>query len=177
MPHNNFGEIRIPDDRIATWKKRFPDSFEPSSAQLTFAIRALAQRINDHANEWLAPFDLTAKKFNYLATVCSDEGAGMTILELGSLVHTSSGTVTTMINALERDGLVRRSVNRDDGRSVRIRATKKGHRVIERAWPVHHSNIEDMVADLSLKERDGLLATLISLGEKLTEAKADETHP
>jgi hypothetical protein len=147
MPRNNFGEIRIPDDRIATWTKRFPDSFEPSSAQLTFAIRALAQRINDHANEWLAPFGLTAKKFNYLATICSNEGEGMTILELGTLVHTSSGTVTTMINALERDGLVRRSVNRN----------------------VHHRNIEDMVVDLSPEARAGLLATLIALGEKLTE--------
>ncbi|HEV8022910.1 MAG TPA: MarR family transcriptional regulator [Candidatus Lustribacter sp.] len=172
MPRNNFGEIRIPDDRIATWRRRFPDSFEPSGAQLTFAIRALAQRINDHANEWLAPYGLTAKKFNYLATICSNEGEGMTILELGALVHTSSGTVTTMINALERDGLVRRSVNRDDGRSVRIQATKKGHRAIEEAWSVHHRNIEDMVVDLSLEERAALLDTLIALGEKLTDREA-----
>lgn len=172
MPRNDFGEIRIPDDRIASWKKRFPDSFEPSSAQLTFAIRALAQRINDHANAWLAPFGLTAKKFNYLATVCSNDGDGMTILELGGLVHTSSGTVTTMINALERDGLVKRSVNRDDGRSVRIRATKKGRTAIERAWPVHHRNIEEMVADLSREERARLLATLVSLGERLTKREA-----
>ena len=172
MPRNNFGAMRIPDDRITTWKKRFPDSFEPSSAQLTFAIRALAQRINDHANEWLTPFGLTAKKFNYLATICSNDGEGMTILELGALVHTSSGTVTTMVNALERDGLVRRTANRDDGRSVRLVATKKGRTAIEKAWSVHHRNIEDMVAELSLKERAGLLATLVSLGEKLAQREA-----
>ena len=167
MPRNDFGQIRIPDEHVATLKQRFPTSFEPSSTQLTFAIRALAQRINDHANEWLAPFGLTAKKFNYLASLSSGEGDGMTVAELGALVHTSSGTVTTMLNALERDGLVRRSANRDDGRSVRVALTKKGQAAIERAWAVHHGNIEEMFAGLSARERDALLETLVSLGEKL----------
>jgi DNA-binding MarR family transcriptional regulator len=167
LPRNDFGVILIPEERIEAWQRRFPGSFEADGAQLTFAVRALAQRINDHANEWLAPFGLTAKKFNYLATICSDDGAGMTLLELGTLIHTSSGTVTTMINALERDGLVKRSINRDDARSVRILPTRKGRNAVEKAWAVHHRNIDAVVAGLTPPQRRALLDSLVTLGERL----------
>jgi len=173
MPPNDFGVILIPEERIGAWQRRFPDSFEPSSAQLIFAIRALAQRTNDHANEWLAPFGLTAVKFNYRATICSEDGDGMTTTELGTLVHTSSGTVTTMINALERDGFVKRNVNRDDARSVRVAATKKGRTTIDKAWSVHHRNIEDMAAGLTMQQRTALLDSLVTLGENLARRTAD----
>ena len=34
----------------------------------------------------------------------------MTLLEIGALLHTSSGTVTTMVKVLERSGLVKRNI-------------------------------------------------------------------
>ncbi len=167
MPRNDFGVILIPEPRIAAWQRRFPN-FDPGGAQLAFAIRALAQRINDNANEWLAPYGLTATKFTYLATICSEDGDGLTTLELGTLVHTSSGTVTTMINALERDGFVKRNLNRDDARSVRVQATKKGREVMDKAWAVHHRNYDRMIAGLSDRKRVALLEALVTLGENLT---------
>jgi DNA-binding MarR family transcriptional regulator len=166
VPRNDFGVILIPEDRIASWQRRFPD-FDPGGAQLAFAIRSLAQRINDNANEWLAPYGLTATKFTYLATICSEDGEGLTTLELGTLVHTSSGTVTTMVKALERDGFVKRNVNREDARSVRIQATKKGRNLMDKAWSVHHRNIDDMVAGLSERKRTMLLEALVTVGANL----------
>jgi len=170
MPRNKFGELLIPSERIAAWQRRFP-SFEPSSAQLIFSIRALAQRINDNANEWLAPFGLTATKFNYLAVICSVEREGMTLLEIGALVRTSSGTVTTMVKVLERDGFVKRSVNRDDGRSIRIKPTSKGRAAIENAWALHHRNIETIVAGMSRAKRAELLTSVVALGGRLEDHK------
>ena len=174
MPLRSFGAVLVPKDRVAAWQRRYPNSFDPGAAQLMFAIRALAQRINDNANEWLAPFGLTAKRFNYLATLCSDEGVGMTLIELGNFVHTSSGTVTTMVNALEREGLVKRTANPDDARSFRIRPTKKAYSILEKAWAFHHQRIDEIVGTLTAHEKSTLLELLVRLGARLDELGTEE---
>lgn len=93
----------------------------------------------------------------------------MTLLEIGALVHTSSGTVTTMVKMLERDGVVKRNINREDGRSVRIKPTSKGRVTIEKAWALHHRNIETIVAGMSRAKRAALLNSVVALGGRLED--------
>src|SRR5580698_1130701 len=111
MPRKRPRTLLIPKDQLDALVRDFGKDFNPANARLFFAVRALAQRINDRANEWLAPLETTATKFNYLAVLYAKRATGLTLNELSTFVHTSNATVTSMIDSLEREALVARSQN------------------------------------------------------------------
>ena len=47
---------------------------------------------------------MTARQYNYLSVIYVEER--VTPNEIGTLIHTANPTVTSMLNALERDGLI-----------------------------------------------------------------------
>ena len=59
-------------------------------------------------------------------------GGDRTITELAEAEQVSRPTISRVVDGLESMGLARRVPNPDDARSVRIRATTKGRRVMER---------------------------------------------
>src|ERR687884_2200417 len=57
-------------------------------------------------------------------------GGARTLGELAAAEQVRPATMTRIVQALEREGLVRREPDRDDGRVVRLHATAKGERVM-----------------------------------------------
>jgi DNA-binding MarR family transcriptional regulator len=142
-------------------RRRFPETFDHDGVQATFSVRALAQRINDYANAWLAPLGLNAAKYNYLAALYFHPGGVATLSEITRLIHTSHAAVTLMINALVKDGLVQRLANPRDRRSSLVRLTPKGKRIAEQAVPLHCGSIELGLRDISAKDRKELVRLLL----------------
>lgn len=151
--------ILIPAENVARSRRDFP-GYDVERIQVFHAVRALAQRMNDATTGWLAPFGLSAAKFNYLVVLYARRDAPMTPNELMSYVHTVSGTVTNMIDALVRDGLVTRKVNPADGRSRVIALTPKGERLAVKAATEHHRRITAALGGISKREARTLLASL-----------------
>lgn len=161
--------IAVPDDQITAIVAAFPGVFDPDTHRALFALRATAQRINDRANEWLAQFGLNVGKYNYLVALMSSPDHRRTLNELGTLIHTSSATVTGMVAALERDALVRRVANPSDGRSTIAQLTPKGEALLREAMVPHQRNIEASMQDVSRAERRELFALLLKLGAGFAE--------
>jgi DNA-binding MarR family transcriptional regulator len=156
--------LRLPDEMLAKQAALFPETFERHSIVALFALRTLAQRITDYTNEALAPFGLNAAKFNYLMVLFVNPSGEMTLSELGRFIHTSNATVTSMVGALERDGLVLRQAHAIDGRSTVVRLTDEGVRVMHQAIPVHHGHWAAALEDLSIAEREQLADLVIRAG-------------
>jgi DNA-binding MarR family transcriptional regulator len=159
----------IPKDHLDALARDFGKDFNPANARLFFAIRALAQRINDRANEWLAPLGTTATKFNYLVTLYAKRDEGLTLNDLSTFVHTSNATVTSMVDALERDGLVARNHNPADRRSTVVTLTPKGTALIKKAFLRHHAGIDASMKPFTASERRALLDLIVRLGASLEE--------
>jgi len=159
----------IPKDQLDALARDFGKDFNPANARLFFAIRALAQRINDRANDWLAPLGTTATKFNYLVTLYAKRESGLTLNDLSTFVHTSNATVTSMVDSLERDGLVTRSHNPADRRSTVVALTPKGTALIKKAFVLHHAGIDASMKPFSASERRALLDLIVRLGANLEE--------
>lgn len=140
--------------------RRFPQLFDAQRTRAIFALRALAQRIDDDYNRWLGAYGLTATKINYLSVLYSVEGHALALSELGRFIHSSNANVTVMINALERDGLVQRTRDLYDRRSYAVRLTAKGLKTIEKALPEHLTNLRNAMATVSDEELDAFMATL-----------------
>lgn len=118
---------------------------------------------------WLI-FGLTARQYNYLSVIYVEEN--VTPNEIGTLIHTANPTVTSMLNALERDGLVTRKEHPEDGRSSVVRLTPRGKALYEKAFRLHHDQMEETIGVLSVKERHLVVDLLVRLGDAFAGADA-----
>lgn len=161
--------ILLPESMLEAHARSFPHAFDRSATLVLYAIRALAQRVNDHANDWLGPIGLNAAKYNHLAVLYFSGEGGLTLNEVSARIHTSNAAVTSMVATLERDGLVQRVTNPRDGRSVVVTITRKGKALFEKAVPAHYRNISKGMSKLSARERQQLLSLLRKLGAGFEE--------
>ena len=164
--------VLIPRVHIEQSRSDFPGAYDAQRIQLFHAVRALAQRMNDATSGWLAPFGLSASKFNYLVILYARRETGLTANELGALVHTVSGTVTSMIDSLVREGWVVRSQNPRDGRSTMLRLTPNGQRVVRKAAAAHHTHVEEVLGSFSDAECATMLSLIVRAGNALREPSA-----
>lgn len=76
--------------------------------------------------------------------------------ELAARILKSPGNITTIINNLEKAGLVVRVLSTQDKRYYAIHLTDKGRRLIERLLPVHTEVLAKRMAVLSEEEQQTL---------------------
>jgi DNA-binding MarR family transcriptional regulator len=79
-------------------------------------------------------------------------GGPRTLGELAAAEQVRPPTMTRIVQALERDGLVRRDDDPNDRRVARIRATAKGRRVMLRGRERRIANLAELLARLSQQE-------------------------
>jgi DNA-binding MarR family transcriptional regulator len=166
--------IFLTDDIMDPFEQRFPREFNRDSTRALFAIRALAQRINEEQNRWLAPFGLNTASYNYLIALYGNPDYTLTQNQIRRLMHTSYASVTKMAYSLEADGLVERTKNPMDGRSKSLKLTAKGVATIERALPFHHSTIEGALHDMSAAERHQLIELLHKVSHGFDRLNTDD---
>lgn len=103
--------------------------------------------------------------------------------ELGRKLLRSNANMTTVLDNLERAGLVTRTRGRDDRRFVTIELTTEGRRLIERVFPLHAARVADAFQVLTAAEQEELgrlcrkLGTSIVSGGAAAEAASPERPP
>lgn len=150
----------------------FPDAAVRDGVELFRAVRFLAQRMNEATAAWLSDRGMSATKFNYLAVLYARRSRGLTAGQLGAAVRTSSGSVTTMIDALERERLVVRQPHPSDGRSVVIKLTAKGERLFRGCAQLQHERVVEVLEQLGSQRGRDLLHLLVEAGNALHDVAA-----
>lgn len=83
---------------------------------------------------------------------------------IGRKVYLTSGSITTAVHRLERQGLVRRTPCPDDRRVVYVDLTDEGRRVIREAFASHNARLDGAFHALDPGERQQLAALLRKAG-------------
>src|ERR1051326_2265976 len=78
--------------------------------------------------------------------------------ELAGAGEVALPTMSRLVAALEHEGLVRRRPHSTDGRSVRLEATAKGRRILERGRGRRLDLLESLLADATADEVDTVRA-------------------
>ena len=78
---------------------------------------------------------LTGSQFDVIATLGDTEG--MSCKELSEKTLVTKGTLTGVLDRLEKKGLVERVPSREDRRSTYIRLTPKGDAHFRKVFPAH----------------------------------------
>ena len=91
--------------------------------------------------------------------------------ELAQRCALTPGSVSELVDSLERDGFVRRSEDRNDRRVVVVEITARGRREIERVGELMRAPVARVIAGLSADKRSRLAAALADLQEAFAAPK------
>ncbi|HKK50338.1 MAG TPA: MarR family transcriptional regulator [Myxococcota bacterium] len=144
------------------------------------AIRRIIRAIDLHSRRLLESHKLTGPQLATMRAAqkmrAAQEIDGPTTSALARAVHLSQPTVSGILNRLERQGLIRRERSQGDRRSVVIRVTDEGEKVLEEAPSLLQERFRAKLGRLEDWERHWLLAALERIASMM-DADAIDAAP
>ena len=134
-------------------------------AQLADLLHRMTRRLRRAQAERLAPIGLTPAQERALRMITrSEEPPRMT--ELADHLGIAPRSVTTVVDALEEAGLVRREVDPQNRRAIRLHLTDRGMAVRDEMREARRRAAEDLFAPLTAEDRKALgdLLSLLDAG-------------
>ncbi|MBR8836973.1 MAG: MarR family transcriptional regulator [Stigonema ocellatum SAG 48.90 = DSM 106950] len=123
-----------------------------------FELVRTYQAFSTYTEVFVGQFDLTPAQFDVIATL--GQTSGMNTGEIGERTLITKGTLTGVIDRLEKKGLVQREVPKQDRRSVLVKLTNDGQAVLNRALPAQIADLERRFGQLESSELE-LLRVLL----------------
>jgi len=152
----------LPFDPIAEamrhWRAQGWQEAEPGMGVVTSVIR-VEQILAGRAEEEVKPFGLTFARYEVLMLLLFSKRGELPLGKIGERLQVAPGSVTNAVSRLERDHLVRRRVNPDDGRGVLATITSRGRERASEATTVLNRSLFEEV-DLSPSDTETLFRLL-----------------
>ena len=80
-------------------------------------------------------------------------GGPRTLTELAEAERVTPATMSRLVAAMEQEGLVRRERHEEDARAIRLHATARARRILERGRARREAYLDELFAPLSARER------------------------
>lgn len=144
------------DEILAQWNRERPD-LDVGPMGMIGRLGRIVHFLTREMDKTFAEFGLTGASFDVLATL-RRSGAPHS-LSPGDLLATmmiTSGTLTNRIDQLEKAGLVARSHNPDDRRSVSVSLTPRGLAIIDAAVTAHVETQKRLLSILAPEDQVAL---------------------
>ncbi len=123
-----------------------------------YLMNRIMGRYNASLREDLAKLGLTTPKMRALAVLSVIDN--LAISRLAVYAITEQSTLSRALDALEADGLVRRTADPEDSRATRISITEAGRAAFETLWPTMRHSYNHMFAGIDAAEHAAFVATL-----------------
>ncbi|GGN55854.1 MarR family winged helix-turn-helix transcriptional regulator [Oceanobacillus indicireducens] len=89
-----------------------------------------------------------------------------TIKQISEAVLINTGSITYVIDKLEKNELLRRTNCKDDRRVIYIEITDKGKEVMNEVFPKHQARIEEVFEGISEEHKEILIETIKTVGKR-----------
>src|SRR3984885_4635762 len=160
----------------AGFEQEFPGASRSASevaVNLALAQAALIAQIERPARE---AHGLSASAVQALA---SRDGAGEPIpghVIAGRLL-VSSASMTSLLDTLQRRGLVERHPHPTDRRKILVHLTADGQRIVDQQLPVLHAVIAQAISTLPEDDREHLLTSLTTIRARVAQIASQPLPP
>jgi len=170
--------LYVPEENHDILLDAFGKHFEEHTGRALYVMRACTRLFNARISEWLAPYDLDPVAMTVLVWLYAARGGrGVAVKELGQYIHSSGPNLTAKVSAIEARGLIARTINPADRRSIIVKLTKAGRDAMKRAFPLHARNLDTAFGNLTLAERKQLVRLLIKVGDRVQDPGGFERMP
>ena len=119
------------------------------------------QGFRSYSDVQIRQMGLTSSQFDIISTLGNT--SGMTFNKLAEKTLTTKGELTGIIDRLEKKGLVRREVPKEDRRSFLAVLTPAGEKVFTETFPAHIAHLKQRFERLSSEELQQIQAALAKL--------------
>ena len=123
-----------------------------------YLMNRIMGRYNASIRDEMAKLGLTTPKMRALAVLSVMDGLAIGQLAIHAIVEQS--TLSRAVDALQSEGLVRREVDAEDGRTVRVFITPEGRARFEVLWPHMAETYHAMFQGIDPEEQRAFVATL-----------------
>ncbi|MFE3177836.1 MarR family winged helix-turn-helix transcriptional regulator [Amycolatopsis sp. NPDC059090] len=158
------------DQVVADWARQRPD-LDASPIAIFGRVRRIADLAAGSLRGYLASYGLTPGSFDIL---CNLRRGGRpyrkTPSELAASALVTSGALTGRLDALERDGLIRRRDHPADRRVSYAELTAAGRKLIDRVLEGHLDREEALLSTLSETDRKDVERALALLEDTVRTA-------
>ncbi len=143
--------------------------------QLADLLQRLTRRLRRAQAERLAPLGLTPAQERALRMI-TRSGEPLRMTELAGHLGIVPRSVTTVIDALEQAGLVRREVDPQNRRAIRLHLTGRGLAVRDDLREARRRAAEDLFAPLPPADREALAGLLGRLDQQAPPTPAERAR-
>ena len=133
-------------------------------------IKKLSLEIDKLSNPILEPHDLTHSQFKILKFLLMSPENSVRQVDVEKYFSMTNPTVTGLVQALERKGLIERKVNPDDNRSKILCPTEKTIAMKDLLYKLGDDLERKLTSSLTSQEKNTLLKLLNKLLHNSTEA-------
>ena len=123
-----------------------------------YLMNRIMGRYNASLRAEMASVGLSTPKMRALAVLSVLDGLQIRQLAVYAVVEQS--TLSRSLDALEAEGLIRRSPDPADNRASRVHITEAGRAAFEAVWPTMAQNYARMFAGIPEAERSAFVGTL-----------------
>ncbi|MEU1815798.1 MarR family transcriptional regulator [Streptomyces roseifaciens] len=130
-----------------------------TSGQLAEQLLRLTRRLHRAQKHYLDPVGITPAQSRLLRTVAHYDHPPR-MADLAQRLEVVPRAVTTLVDALEAGGSVRRVPDPSNRRVIRIELTDEGRSILRKLREARRAAVEDVLAPLSAEQRS-LLGSLL----------------
>jgi DNA-binding MarR family transcriptional regulator len=141
------------------------------SLKLWLRLLACSTQVETEVRQRLRErFGMSLARFDYLAQL-HRHADGLRMSTLSRYLMVTGGNVTALTDELERDGMVQRDSDPDDGRSWRLRMTTSGRKAFERIAREHEQWVIELFDGLDATHKKSLYEDLGRLRVQMAHRK------
>ena len=132
------------------------------SLKLFIVLSRAYRAVNEHVNKRIQRYGLNPTEFAVLELLFHK--GDQPLQQIGGKILLASGSMTYVIDKLEKKEYIRRVACADDRRVTFAQITEKGKKLIEQVFPTHHNEIDRIMSVLSEEEKDTAIELLKRIG-------------
>lgn len=137
-----------------------PIAFLPHEALLN--VYYTASCLKKKADQFFAPFGLTDVQFNLMMLVKHQSGDedGLNQAQLSAMMLVNRANITSLVDRMEKAGLVERTDSPTDRRYNIVKLTAKGRKLLDEVEPLYAKEVRKVMAALKDPDQKKLTAML-----------------
>jgi DNA-binding MarR family transcriptional regulator len=115
-------------------------------------------------------FGLTDVQFNVIMLLAYQSGSqeGLSQAQLSDMMLVNRANITSLIDRMEKAGLVTRTAEPDDRRYNIVKMTAKGKKVFAKVEPLYQRQVQEIMTSLKPAEQKKLAAMLEKIRRKIS---------
>ncbi|KMY45169.1 transcriptional regulator [Bacillus sp. FJAT-27916] len=137
---------------------------EPNQSLKLFVVMSKAYRaINDYTNKYIQKEGVNPTEFAVLELLYHK--GEQPLQHIGDKILLASGSITYVVDKLEKKGLLKRVACPNDRRVTYAQITEEGTEFLEGIFPAHQERIEEIMSVLSDEEKAIAIECMKKIGQ------------